>query len=91
MCTNAHQTLVTNVNLSSQILRYQSATGKVETAELHVIEAVEDAEQMRTTAMHNCSPVHAFMFDCNGHLLNANKAALEACRNSVTGELSSAF
>lgn len=84
-------TLVTYANLLLQTLHYQSGPDKVETAELHIIEPVGNAEDMRTTAMHHCSPVHAFMFDCNGRLLNANKAALEACHNSMAGELSTAF
>lgn len=77
--------------LLAQAIRYQSAPNKVETAELHIIDPVENVEELRITAMHHCAPVHAFMFDCNGQLLNANKAAIEACRNSTAGELSNAI
>lgn len=77
--------------LLSQAIKYQSALDKVETAELHIIELVENMEELRITAMHHCAPVHAFMFDCNGQILTANKAALAACRNSVAGEISNAF
>ena len=52
-----------------------------------MIEPVENVEELRIVAMHQCAPVHTFMFDCNGQLLNANKAALGASRNSVAGEL----
>ncbi|KAA6423770.1 MAG: hypothetical protein FRX49_06341 [Trebouxia sp. A1-2] len=35
--------------------------------------------------MHHQSPLHNFLFDCNGKLLHANRAAVQACRRDTAG------
>ena len=90
-CAHARSSRPHKARLITQVIKYQSTPDKVETAELHIIEPVGNIEEMRITAMHHCSPVHNFMFDCEGKLLSANKAATQACRNSTSGELSIAF
>lgn len=65
----------------------ETAPGSVHCGVLHVIKEREpsDLEEMRVAAMHRWNPVHSFMFDSCGKLLNANKAAKEACQNSAAG------
>ena len=45
-----------------------------------------NTEEMRVAAMHSWNPVHTFMFNSRGKLLNANKAAKDASQNSAAGE-----
>ena len=61
--------------------------GTVHSGVLHVIKEHQqvNTEEMRVAAMHHWNPVHTFMFNSRGKLLNANKAAKEASRNSVAG------
>ena len=61
------------------------------TAEGRIIEPVKTVEELQIAPMHCCAPVHTFMFDCNGQLLKANKAAIGASRNSMAGELPTKF
>ena len=42
----------------------------------------------RMTAMLQRNPLHTFMFDCDGKLVIANNAAMEACRHSAAGNAS---
>ncbi len=60
-----------------QAIRVESA-GHVETAILHIVEAEASTAEMRGAAMHNRSAKHSFLFDQQGTLLHASKAALEA-------------
>ncbi|DBB04745.1 TPA: putative 3',5'-cyclic phosphodiesterase pde-3 [Trebouxia sp. C0006] len=46
------------------------------------MEGVGNASELRVSAMHELNPLHTFMFSSRGKLLNANTAALEACRYS---------
>lgn len=68
-----------------QPIRVQTAPEVVEDAVLHIVETGANVEDMRIAAMHHQSPLHNFLFDSQGRLLNANKAAVEACRNSAAG------
>ena len=55
--------------------------GRVENALLHVLEAEQSSHaELRVSAMHNRSPIHTFLFDSQGNLLTANKAALQFCQ-----------
>ena len=54
----------------------QTAANKVELALMHVMEA--DSGFADWGAMCNANPLHTFMFDSHGKLLNANRAAFEA-------------
>ena len=71
--------------IAVQPIRVQTGPGIVCSAVLHVIKEDANTEEMRVMAMHQWNPVHSFMFNSRGKLLNANKAALEACQNSVAG------
>ena len=55
--------------------------GQVENALLHVLEAQQSSHaELRVSAMHDRSPIHTFLFDSQGWLLTANKAALQCCQ-----------
>lgn len=55
--------------------------GRVENALLHVYEAEQSSPtDLRVSAMHDRSPLHTFLFDSQGFLLTANKAALQFCQ-----------
>ncbi|KAL3161210.1 putative 3',5'-cyclic phosphodiesterase pde-3 [Trebouxia sp. C0009 RCD-2024] len=73
--------------VDSKPIRVETAPGSVHSGVLHVIKEREprDPEETRVAAMHRWNPVHTFMFDSRGKLLNANKAAKEACQNSAAG------
>ena len=61
----------------------QTAASKIELAVLHVIEAEPSSADMG--AMCERNPLHSFMFDTSGKLLNANKAAFEAFQSCPPG------
>ena len=61
----------------------QTAASKVELAVLHVIEAEPSSADMG--AMCERNPLHSFMFDAHGKLLNANKATFEAFQSCPPG------
>ena len=58
-----------------QAIRVQTSPGHVETAVMHVLDIDCAAADVRLLAMHNCSPIHTYMFDSKGLLLQANTAA----------------
>ncbi|DBA83083.1 TPA: hypothetical protein ACH3X2_006613 [Trebouxia sp. C0005] len=62
--------------LDSKPIRVLTVASKVELAVLHVVEAEPSSADMG--AMCERNPLHSFMFNAHGKLLNANKAALEA-------------
>ncbi|DBA79866.1 TPA: hypothetical protein ACH3X1_008215 [Trebouxia sp. C0004] len=68
--------------LDSKPIRVQTSAHTVETAVLHIMEGTANASELRVSAMHEVNPLHTFMFSGRGKLLNANKAALEACKLS---------
>lgn len=71
-----------------QPIRVQAAPGSVKTAILHVFEmdaAVANVAEKRVCAMHQRNPMHTFMFDGNGKLLDANQGALEAFQQDQAG------
>ena len=51
----------------------------VETALMHILEVDANTSEMRLAAMHQINPLHTFMFNSRGKLLNANAAAIAAC------------
>lgn len=72
-----------------QPIRIQAALGSVKTAVLHVFEvdaAKANVMEKRACAMHQRNPMHTFMFNSNGRLLDANRGALEAFQQDHTGE-----
>ncbi|KAL0050499.1 hypothetical protein WJX82_000833 [Trebouxia sp. C0006] len=68
--------------IDSKSIRVQTSANTVEAAVLHIMEGVGNASELRVSAMHELNPLHTFMFSSRGKLLNANTAALEACRYS---------
>ena len=62
----------------------ETSPGHVENALLHVIEAEQSSHtELRVAAMHDRSPIHTFLFDSQGSLLTANKAALRFCQTGA--------
>lgn len=51
---------------------------------MHVIDLDGTTTDERLLAMHHCSPIHTYMFNHKGLLLQANNAALQSVR-SLTG------
>ena len=72
---------------SLQAIRVQTAPGSIHSGVLHIIKEQNqvNTEDMRVCAMHHWNPVHTFMFNSRGKLLNANRAAKGACQNSSAG------
>ncbi|KAL0037875.1 hypothetical protein WJX79_003284 [Trebouxia sp. C0005] len=71
--------------LDSKHIRVWTGPETVESATLHIVELGANADDMRISAMHHQSPLHNFLFDCNGKLLHANRAAVQACRRDTAG------
>ena len=67
-----------------QPIKMQTSANKVELGVLHVLEA--DPGHADQGAMCDRNPLHTFMFNSKGHLLNANRAAFEAFQSSPPGE-----
>ena len=59
----------------------------VESVNLHIVDTGANVEDMRIAAMHHHSPLHNFLFDRDGKLLHANKAAVLACEVHTTGKV----
>ncbi|DBA72255.1 TPA: putative 3',5'-cyclic phosphodiesterase pde-3, variant 2 [Trebouxia sp. C0005] len=68
--------------IDSKPIRVQTSANTVEAAVLHIMEGTTTASELRVSAMHEVNPLHTFMFSSRGKVLNANQAALEACRYS---------
>ena len=73
--------------LGLQRIRVQTASGTVETVTLHLINMGASVEDVRIRAMHHQSPLHSFLFDRDGRLLHANRAAALACKQSTAGNV----
>ena len=68
-----------------QPIRIQTAD-RVENAILHIIESeTASSTDIRVSAMHDHSPIHSMLFDNQGTLLTANKAALNALQVTFEG------
>ncbi|KAL3144948.1 hypothetical protein ABBQ32_003454 [Trebouxia sp. C0010 RCD-2024] len=69
------------VRVDSKPIKVETMPGRVENALLHVYEAEQSSPtDLRVSAMHDRSPLHTFLFDSQGFLLTANKAALQFCQ-----------
>ena len=66
-----------------QPIKMQTGPDKVEVAVLHVLEAEPSCADLGV--MCQCNPLHTFMFDSHGKLLNANKATFEAFQSDPPG------
>ena len=70
-----------------QPIQLETAPGCVVTALMHMIEGEQAGiADTRACAMHAYDPIHTMMFDNEGTLLTANKAALEAYHIDTSGE-----
>lgn len=67
------------VDTTVQPIRIQINPDLVETAIMHILEVDANTSEMRLAAMHQINPLHTFMFNSRGKLLNANAAAIAAC------------
>ncbi len=72
-----------NADVTVQPVRMQTTANKVELAVMHVFESEPSCADM--AAMCDRNPLHTFMFDSHGKLLNANKAAFEAFQSIPPG------
>ena len=68
-----------------QAIKVETAPGHVALALLFVLDVSASATDLRVGAMHRRNPLHSFMFNADGMLLNANAAALEAFEHYHTG------
>ena len=69
-----------------QAIRVQTAPGVIESALMHIASSDGMAEASRVSAMHARNPLHTFMFDSHGVLLNANHSAQEAFARHQKGQ-----
>ncbi|KAL3130461.1 hypothetical protein ABBQ38_008282 [Trebouxia sp. C0009 RCD-2024] len=69
--------------LQSKPIKMQTSPDKVEVAVMHVLEAEPSGADLGVMCQRN--PLHTFMFDAHGKLLNANKAAFEAFQSDPPG------
>ena len=68
-----------------QPIRIQTAD-RVENAILHIVESeTASSSDIRVSAMHDHSPIHSMLFNNQGTLLTANKAALKALQVTFEG------
>ena len=65
-----------------QIIKIRTSPGHVETCIMQVVDLDSTAANDRLLSMHQRSPIHTFMFNSKGSLLQANTAALSAIRRS---------
>ena len=71
-----------------QAIQVETSPGCVETGILHMIDTnVASPADTRVSAMHERDPIHTMMFNTEGVLLTANKAALHAFHIDTTGNL----
>ena len=68
-----------------QPIKVEVSPGRIELAVMHMAEMGASIEDLRIKAQHHRDPFHTFMFNVDGDLLSANKAALQACKNSIAG------
>ena len=68
-----------------QPIKVRTLANQVETAVMLIAELETSPTDLRAVAMHTRNPLHTFMFDSQGVLLNANAAALEAFQHHHTG------
>lgn len=73
-----------------QAIHLESASGQEEIGILHMVETdCASASHRRGSAIHDHSPLHTFLFNGQGQLLFANKAAAKVCQvdSTVSGLL----
>lgn len=75
--------MVSCAHVILQPIKMQTSPDKVEVAVMHVLEAEPSGADLGVMCQRN--PLHTFMFDAHGKLLNANKAAFEAFQSDPPG------
>lgn len=75
--------------LPTQVIKLELSPGKAEEAVLCVMDVAANVHHTRAAAMFERSPLHVFMFNSQGILLEANTSALDACQRHTMGESSS--
>ncbi len=76
----------TQVQLLIQAIRVRTSPTQVETALMHVAELAGSVTDLRVAAIHSRNPLHTFLFNSCGVLLNANASALQAFAHSHAGK-----
>lgn len=66
-------------------IKLETSLGQVETGVMHVVDVDTSATDLRVGAIHSRNPLHTFMFNADGNLLNANTAALGAFGHCHSG------
>ncbi|KAL0039442.1 hypothetical protein WJX79_008577 [Trebouxia sp. C0005] len=69
----------------SKAIRVRTSPTQVETALMHVAELAGSVTDLRVGAIHSRNPLHTFLFNSCGVLLNANASALQAFAHSHAG------
>lgn len=72
--------------LLKQVIKLELSQGKAVEAVLCVMDVAANAHHTRAAAMSDRSPMHVFMFNSQGALLEANASALESCQRHTTGQ-----
>ena len=68
-----------------QAIKVRTSPTQVELALMHVQELETSMTDLRVGAIHCRNPLHTFLFDSHGALLNGNIAALEAFQQTHIG------
>ncbi|KAA6425466.1 MAG: hypothetical protein FRX49_04364, partial [Trebouxia sp. A1-2] len=76
----------TQQSLLIQAIRVRTSPTQVETALMHVAELAGSVTDLRVGAIHSRNPLHTFLFNSCGVLLNANASALQAFAHSHAGK-----
>lgn len=76
----------TRVQLLIQAIRVRTLPTQVESALMHVAELDGSVTDLRVAAIHSRNPLHTFLFNSCGVLLNANASALQAFAHSHAGK-----
>ncbi|DBB14759.1 TPA: hypothetical protein ACH3X3_004373 [Trebouxia sp. C0006] len=70
----------------SKAIRVRTLPTQVESALMHVAELDGSVTDLRVAAIHSRNPLHTFLFNSCGVLLNANASALQAFAHSHAGD-----
>ena len=70
-----------------QPIQLETSPDCVETAAMHIIEPEQSSiADSRVCAMHDRDPIHTMLYDSNGLLISANKAAMTAFHIDTPGK-----
>ena len=66
-----------------QPVRVQMAPNQVQMATMYIVDLNDSRANLRMAAMNQRDPIHSFMFDRAGMLLEANAAARAVCQTYI--------